>query len=118
MVYSTFTEVGDVIIYAPLTSTRVTAMILQSDAWIDKKLGAQVAGDKMIERLSVLLTARAIKGRQPTAQTAGEFRYTHDPVKQWNLEIAEIVKMYQSPLITGSAYQKIVEDDRYTVEPE
>ena len=117
MVYSTFTEVGFIIIYAPLSDANVTAMIVQSDAWIDKKLGAQSTNDALIERLSALLTARSIKGRQPQSQGAGEFTYAHNPVTEWNREIDEIVRMYQSPLITGSAYQQIDEDDRYTVEP-
>lgn len=93
--------------------SEIESIIATSDAWIDKLLGSQSASDALIQRLSMLMTARAIKTRQPTATAMGEYRETHDPVKVWSGEIEEIIRLYKSPKVKGSAYQRIDEDVRY-----
>ena len=93
--------------------SEIESIIATSDAWIDKLLGSQSTSDALIQRLSILLTARAIKTRQPTATVVGEYRETHDPAKVWSEEIKEIIRLYRTPKVKGSTYRRIDEDMRY-----
>ena len=53
------------IIHTSLGDSEIDGIIELSDAEIDKKLGTQDASDKLIKKLSMLLTAYTIKVRQP-----------------------------------------------------
>lgn len=116
MVYCVWTDVTR-IISTTMGQTDVEAIIAQSDAWINKVLGSQTEGDKLIEQLSALLTAIEIKGLQPTSMGAGEYRETHNPALAWRAKVKEIMKLYKAPKVQGSAYQHIDEDDRYVEDP-
>jgi len=69
------------IIETTLTDQQIESIIEMSDAHIDKLLGSQSTGDKLIKKLSILLTAKTIKTRQPTSTAVGEYRETHDPIQ-------------------------------------
>lgn len=116
MVYCIWTDVTRVIT-TTMVQADVEAIILQSDAYIDKLLGSQSTSDVLIKQLSVLLTAVEVKALQPTSFGAGEYRESHNPAVIWRAKIKEIVKMYKGPKVQGSAYQAIDEDDRYTEDP-
>ena len=116
MAYCLWTDVTR-IITTIMGQSDVEAIIAQSDAWINKMLGSQTEGDKLIEQLSALLTAIEIKALQPTSMGAGEYRETHNPASRWQAKVREIVRLYKGPKVQGSAYQHIDEDDRYTEDP-
>lgn len=116
MAYCLWTDVTR-IISTTMGQTDVEAIIAQTDAWINKLLGAQTEGDKLIEELSSLQTAIRIKTLQPTSMGAGEYRETHNPAFVWRARVKEIVRLYKAPKVQGSAYQHIDEDDRYTEDP-
>jgi len=91
-----------------LTDDEIVDIIETSDAYIDKMLGAQSLSDKLIKRLSMLLTAKAIKTSQPKSQaisesqTIGEYKITDeqredagDVLEVWEREIKEIMAMYR-----------------------
>jgi len=114
MAYSTYTEVRRVINCPFLEDSDITALILQSDAEIDKMIGAQTAGDRLVEKVSVLLTAQVIKGRWPEARSIGE--WTEDwgnIIERWQVEVDRVFSLYKSVRITSGAYQVIDEDERY-----
>jgi len=94
MTYCTPSDVR-LIIDTDLTDDEIEKIIATSGAYIDRLLGAQSTSDQLINRLSVLLTARFIKTRQPTSTAIGEYRETHDPLKVWNAEIQEITTEYR-----------------------
>jgi hypothetical protein len=114
MAYSTYDDVRRVI-NTSLEDSYITEIIAWSDAEIDKQLGSQSSSDELIEKLSVLLTARTIKTRQPTSMGAGAYRETHDPIPIWTHEIDKIYSLYRSGAkIYGTPYEHIDEDERYT----
>jgi len=94
MAYCSASDVK-LIINTNLTDDEITTLIETSDAYIDKVLGTQSTSDKLIKRLSMLLTAKAIKTRQPQSQAIGEYRETHDPITVWDGEIREIMAVYR-----------------------
>ena len=94
MTYSTASDVR-LIIDTALRDDEITTVIATSDAYIDKLLGAQSASDNLIKRLSMLLSAKVIKTRQPQSQAIGEYRETHDPIEVWDTEIKEIMASYR-----------------------
>ena len=57
-----------------LTDDQINGIIEMSDAEIDRRIGPQDASDKLIKKLSILLTAHTIKTRQPLSQAIGEYR--------------------------------------------
>ena len=114
MAYSDYDDVR-LVINTALSDANITELIKGSDAWIDKKLGSQTAGDELIRKLSYLLTARTIKTRQPSSTGAGSYREVHDPSAIWTKEIDEIVSLYKSGAkVYASPYEFIDEDARYT----
>ena len=116
MAYCTASDVRQ-IIHTSLTDSDITSIIETSDAQIDKRLGAQSSSDKVVKKLSMLLTAKIIKGRQPRSVAAGEYREdSGDIIQVWAAEIEELFRLYKSPSVKASEYRHIDEDERYPEE--
>ena len=98
MPYCTASDVR-LIINTDLTDTEIASIIETSDAYIDKLLGAQSSEDKLIKRLSMILTAKAIKTRQPQSYAVGEYSESAGNILQvWDAEIKEITALYRRGL--------------------
>jgi hypothetical protein len=114
--YSTATEVRR-IIHTGLTDTDIAAIIEICDAQIDRRLGVQSTSDKVIKKLSMLLTARTIKGRQPGSVAVGEYREAQGDLMQlWGKEIDELYRLYETPIFASSDYRHIDGDTSYPEE--
>ena len=113
MPYATASDVR-LIVNTTLTDEEIAGIIEMSDAEVDKRIGAQTAGDKLIKKLSMLLTAHTIKTRQPQAQAIGEYREEAGDVLQvWEREIERIYRLYKGVSIKASEYRHIDESKRY-----
>lgn len=96
------------------TDSDITGIIETSDAEIDKRLGTQSSTDKLIKKLSMLLTAHTIKTRQPMSQAIGEYREdAGDVLEIWGREIEQIYRLYKSVSMKSSDYRHIEEAKRY-----
>jgi len=116
MAYCTASDVRQ-IIHTSLSDTDIASIIETSDAVIDRRIGAQSSSDKAVKRLSMLLTARTIKARQPRSAAAGEYREdSGDIMETWAAEIEGLFRLYGSPTFKASEYQHIDEDERYPEE--
>ena len=116
MAYCTASDVRQ-IIHTSLTDSDLASIIEMSDAQIDKRLGAQSSSDKVVKKLSMLLTAKTIKARQPRSVAAGEYREdSGDILEVWTQEIEGLFRLYKSPTIKASEYRHIDEDERYPAE--
>ena len=73
MPYSTPTDVR-LIVDTTLTDTQITAIIQMSDTQIDARIGSQSTPGELVKKLSALLTAHAIKTRQPQSLAVGEYK--------------------------------------------
>lgn len=108
MVYSTAADVKRVI-NTSLPDADITELIVETDAWIDKRLGAQSTSDKLIRRLSVLKTAMIIRSRDPQSFAIGEYSEsagTFTVQQVWKQEIDEIINLYQQASYSKStSYQ-------------
>jgi len=97
----TYCTAADVrlIVNTPLLDAGITTIIETSDAYIDKLLGAQSTSDNLIKRLSMLMTAKAIKTRDPQTQAIGEYSESAGNILQvWDQEIKEIMAIYRRSL--------------------
>jgi glutamate synthase domain-containing protein 3 len=113
MAYCTVSDVK-LVINTTLTDDQITGIIEMSDAEIDKRIGAQTEGDKLIKKLSMLITAHVIKTRQPKSQAIGEYREDSGNVLEvWEREIERIYRLYKTTKVKGSDYRHIDEDKRY-----
>ncbi len=116
MAYCTASDVR-LIIHTSLTDSDIASIIETSDAQIDKRLGAQSSSDKAVKKLSMLITARTIKARQPRSVAAGEYREdSGDIMDLWAQEIEGLFRLYSSPSVKASDYRHIDEDERYPEE--
>jgi hypothetical protein len=116
MAYCTASDVRQ-IIHTRLSDSDVASIIETSDAVIDKRIGAQSSSDKAVKKLSMLITARTIKARQPRSVAAGEYREdAGDIMEVWAEEIEGLYRLYGSPTFKASEYQHIDEDERYPAE--
>lgn len=114
MAYCTASDVR-LIINTTLTDDQITSIIEMIDAEIDRLIGEQSASDKLIKKLSMLMTARTIKTRQPQAQAIGEYREDAGGVLQvWEREIERIFRLYEGVSVEASKYRHIDESKRYT----
>jgi len=113
MAYCTATDVRS-IIQTSLTDSEITNIIETSDAEIDRRIGPQEPSDKLIKKLSMLLTAHTIKTRQPQSQAIGEYREDAGNVPWlWEREIERIYRLYKVTSIKASDYRHIEESERY-----
>ena len=102
------------IINTNLTDEQITSIIETSDAEIDKRIGAQDPSDKLVKKLSMLLTAHTIKTRQPRSQAIGEYREdAGDVLEVWGREIEQIYRLYKGVSVKSSDYRHIEEAKRY-----
>jgi len=86
------------IVETNLTDEEIAGIIETSDAYIDKLIGSQSSDDKLIKRLSMLLTAKMIKTRDPQSRAIGEYKEAHNPIEVWDREIEEIIRLYSRSL--------------------
>lgn len=116
MAYCSASDVR-LIIHTSLTDLEITSIIETSDAQIDKRLGEQSSSDKVVKKLSMLITAKTIKARQPRSVAAGEYREdSGNIIETWTAEIEGLYRLYSSPSIKASEYRHIDEDERYPEE--
>ncbi len=101
MPYTTPSDVR-MVIHTDLTDTDITQLITQTDAEIDKQLGTQDPTDKLIQKLSTLITSRTIKHRQPSSTTIGEYR--SETTDTLSAEINRITRLYKQPTVKASTY--------------
>jgi hypothetical protein len=95
MPYCTASDVR-LIINTDLTDDEITSLIETSDAYIDKFLGARSSSDKLIKRLSMLLTVKTIKTRHPQSFAIGEYsESTGNIYEVWDAEIQQITALYR-----------------------
>jgi len=114
MLYCTASDVR-MIIHTSLTDTDIVAVIEMSDAEIDARIGTQTSGDKIVKKLSMLLTAHTIKTRQPQSQAIGEYREdAGDVLEVWEREIERIYRLLFKTKISASQYGSIDEKKRYS----
>jgi hypothetical protein len=105
------------IVNTTLTDVEITGIIEMSDAEIDARIGTQTSGDKLIKKLSMLLTAHTIKTRQPQSQAIGEYREdAGDVLEVWEREIERIYRLYRKPKVAASQYGSLDEKNRYPEE--
>jgi len=115
-VYCTASDVRS-IIHTGLTDPEIEAIIELSDAEIDKRLGQRDPSDKVIKRLSMLLTARTVKLRQPGRVAAGEYSESNTDFQQVvEAEIEKTWRLCSGVTISSSSYSIIDEDDRPVAE--
>ncbi len=113
MPYCTESDVR-LIVNTALTDEEIAAVIETSDAEIDRRIGAQEPSDKLIKKLSMLLSAHTIKTRQPQSQAIGEYREeAEDVLGVWEREIERIFRLHSSVSVSSSEYGHIDEKKRY-----
>ncbi|MBD3206545.1 hypothetical protein GF319_09420 [Candidatus Bathyarchaeota archaeon] len=116
MSYSTATDVRK-IIHTSLADSEITDIIQNTDAQINKRIGPQSTSDKVIKKLSVLMTSITIKGRQPETVSIGEYKESlGNSIGIWQREVAEIYRLYEPFVMASSGYNFIEEEKRYTEE--
>ena len=95
MVYCSASDVR-IIVNTNLTDSQITTIIETSDAYIDKLLGAQSASDKLIKKLSMLITVKTVKTRDPSSFGIGEYSESSgNVISIWDSEIREIMTLYR-----------------------
>ena len=107
MAYCTASDVR-LVVETSLTDTEISGVIEMSDAEIDSRLGSQSVSDKLIKKLSMLLTAHSIKTRQSESVAIGEYREDAGNVLEvWEREIERIYRLYGVPRVKVSEYEEI-----------
>jgi hypothetical protein len=102
------------IIETSLSDSEIEAQIEMSDAEIDGRIGTQDPSDKLVKKLSALITAHAVKTRQPQSVSLGEYREeTGGILEAWERDIERIYRLKGTPTIKGSEYRHIDEEKRY-----
>ena len=113
MSYSSPSDVR-LLVETSLADAEIEAVIGMSDAEVDRKLGSQDASDGLIRKLSALLTASAIKARQPSNVAVGEYREdAGDVLEVWGREVERICRLYRGVSVKASDYGAIEEEKRY-----
>ena len=99
--YCTASDVRS-IIHTGLTDSEIEAIIWLSDAEIDKRLGPRDPSDKVIRKLSMLLTARIVKLRQPGSVAVGEYSESGERRDEALVrEIEGIWRLYSGVIVTS-----------------
>jgi len=116
MPYCTPTDVRRVI-HTSLSDLDIEAVILLSDAEIEKRLGTQDSSDPLIRKLSTIMSAHTIKLRQPQSLAAGEYsENSGNLLEALRSEIGRIIRLYSRSVIASSPYTVIDEEERYRVD--
>jgi len=111
--YCTASDVR-LVVETSLTDTQISSIIEMSDAEIDGRLGSQDSSDKLVKKLSVLLTAHTVKTRQPASVAVGEYREdAGDVLGAWEQKIEGLYRLKKVPGIRGSGHRHIDESKRY-----
>jgi hypothetical protein len=111
-VYCTASDVRS-IIHKGLSDPEIEAIIELSDAEIEKRLGPRVPLDKVIRKLSMLLTAQTVRLRQPGSVAVGEYSESGEGLDEALVqEIEGIWRLYHSVAVSSSSYGVINEDER------
>ena len=114
--YCTASDVR-MVVDTSLTDVQLTSMIETSDAEIGRRIGSQDASDKLVKKLSMLLTAFAVKTRQPKALAIGEYREdAGDVLGVWEREIERVYRLYKGVSVKATEYRHVDEDSRYPEE--
>ena len=110
--YCTVSDVRS-IIHTGLSDSEIEAIIELSNAEIDKRLGPRDPSDKVIRKLSMLLTAKTVRLRQPGSVTVGEYsESSEDFLRVADDEIKNIWRLYTGVNVSSSSYEIINENDR------
>jgi len=110
--YCTASDVRN-IIHTGLSDSEIEVIIELSDAEIDKRLGARDPSDKVIRKLSMLLTAQTVRLRQPGSVAMGEYSESGEGLDEVLLrEIDGIWRLYHGVAVSSTSYGVIDEDDR------
>ena len=113
MPYCTASDVR-LIINTELADTDIESIIETTDTYINKILGAQSDSDKLVKRLSMLLTAKTIKTRQPQSYAVGDYSESAGNVLEvWDREIEGILRLHKRVLVKSTDYRHIDETKRY-----
>jgi len=116
MTYCTASDIRS-IVHTGLSDGEIEAIIALSDAEIDKRLGSQDSSDKVIKKLSMLLTAKTVKLRQPGIVAVGEYSENNEDLFQvLDAEIEKIYRLCSSSSISSSRYGVIDEEERTGVD--
>ena len=101
------------IIHTGLSDSEIETIIELSDAEIDKRLGPRDPSDKLIRKLSMLLTAQTVRLRQPGSMAVGEYSESSGELDGALVrEIDGIWRLYHGVAVSSSSYGVIDEDDR------
>lgn len=97
-----------------LTDAQIAGIVEMSDAEIDARIGSQSTPGELVTKLSVLITAHAIKTRQPQSLAVGDYREdAGDVLGVWEREIERIYRLYKGVSVKASDYAHIDDDERY-----
>ncbi len=79
-----------------LASTDIDLLVEDSDDEINNDIGPQDAGNKEIRKLAALITARAIRNRDPQSIIVGPFSARQNPLESMDSEIERIKGRYST----------------------
>ena len=106
------------LVETPLTDAEIAALIEESDAEIERRLGAQDPSSRLVRRLSALITARAIRSTYPGSVAVGEYREDGGgTLVDWAGEIDRIYRLLSKPRTSASRYGSIDEETRFPEAP-
>jgi len=113
LAYCTASDVR-LVVDTDLTDAQIAGIVEMSNAEIDARIGSQSTPGELVKKLSVLLTAHAIKTRQPQSLAVGEYREdTGDVLGVWEREIERIYRLHGNVSVKASDYAHIDDDERY-----
>ena len=113
MPYSSASDVR-FIVDTNLTDAQITTIIAMSDAEIDRMIGVQSTPGELVKKLSALITAHAVRTRQPQSLAVGEYREdAGDVMEVWERETERIYRLLGSVSVKASGYAHIDDDERY-----
>jgi len=105
------------LVETPLTDAEIAALIEESDAEIDRRLGTQDPSSRLVRRLSALITARTIRSTHPGSVAVGEYREdAGDVLEVWEREIERIYRLYKGVSVKATEHRHIDESKRYPEE--
>ena len=116
MAYCTVIDVR-LVVDTDLTDAQIAGIVEMSDAEINARIGSQSTPGELVKKLSMLLTAHAVKSRQPKALAIGEYREDSGNVLEvWEKEIERIYRLYKGVTVKATEYRHVDEDIRYPEE--
>ena len=102
------------IVETDLTDAEIEDLIAMSDAEIERMIGIQSTPGELVKKLSALITAHAVRTRQPQSLAVGEYREdAGDVMDVWERETERIYRLLGSVSVKASGYAHIDDDERY-----